>query len=1168
MVTYTYNVNANGFIKTIQQAVDQISTELRSNPTITDDIKILVGPGIYPAFSIPDGTTLPLLSTIYRLVIKSGGDYFPIIDAASTPEGIYVGADVRSANPQVTIKNLRLQNFVVGLRASFNSHNLLIDKCIFSNNRNAGILVDQCKQVAITQNIIVNGDYGVVSKLCGGIALIHNTIYVDGTYSNQAGIANTAAWLQLANDYGNGVTDTGRLYIVGNVIWNRVGHSLVLFKDDVNGSDFIRSNYNDIVKGSTELVALYDRVHVANQTTIPLLISNLLDWKQRTGRDINSKSQDPKFIQPVRSGRRRNSNFIDLALLPTSPVLGMVPSLFSDTTAAALYLPSYVDSASLAKDILGNDRLFGGTAAGANERSSAAGFFGQDVFIGPDSISLDKKCDLDPLNDIIFKELDVWFPTLKPGYFYSREREYYLYGKKAARQIGECAITEFQLPARIVMDKPIKVSVAGQLIKDPRYIDIRGDKVALYHYDLDIVDGNEEFEIEAYAREFINGTFVANQTHYRFKIIEGNTRFFLPPDYNSEGPVVVTDDRVAMTDDDRLANREFTLRWDEQEQREEIIFANYSNKFFNPQFDLVSTGNDIKYWSFETVSGAAAALYGGPRHRSPIMGDNRTTNPVDGYIRQVVPTNNATHCLSWHATYPSGRASASLITSPYYSVDFLNADFERLGYTIVNQYTPDVGTWTRFYAGFGETDPYPHLTPSVSHKVVGVNTGEYHKVPEGVAYADITFGFAGVGDMWLDCVQYEQSIRPTMYHRKFGFDELTVEYETTSDDFVDARQAISSARNLLSQGFLHIPELPATLYGGPNHNFVTTLHEWRWPAGRKYILPWARLSGKDKLKFKPNGIFSTIPEKHPEIISAVNSVAIPTLIRVSPDVPIARQGDRIGVGINIQVVDSYGNPYSMEIASVSIIDKMIRFPGWLHKKFYGIKEQLSTTVFGQLDNAGTIQVYWIPPDEYSTAYVGRVPKPTRTSNGERLSSIETNYAVNLELHGNVLVMDYQQALLPTKSETSIKATYYPKYRSTNSIISLDYPPTYGTVKVIVNGEAYTETNTNQPATNQFFVDYGESKIIINSRVDSVDIEYNPSYVYINPNDPYKINFYHDKVFGTYKGPIVVGYDAMFILNVEVNMPNLSDKLTRRFPLVAQNFLTSNRVTANVDSLDF
>jgi len=1175
MVTYNYTVSSASGYKTVQQAIDSIAAELEDSPVLTGDITIQVAAGTYPGFIFPRGTTLALLGTELRIIIKSAGNFFPVFDGRLNPSEQYVGADLDSANPNVTIEGLRFQNFAVGIRATNGSHKVKIKNCIVNDNTNVNILLEQCNNSAVLQCVITNGDFGVVSRLCKNTALYHNSIFLNGSVGN----ADAGIWIQLANDYGSGLADTGKAYIVGNVIWNTIGPAAILFQEDIELKAIV-SNYNDLVKTAETLIAIEKKAYVPDKPRERKNIASLSEWKDlrilsnpdSSILDAKSISQDPKFLQVAKSKTKQNGLYIDLSLLPISPVLGLVPSFHSELAQAVIWLPSYIESSEFRTDIVNNLRNSGTTAAGANDKKSNSGFFGQDVFISPRDLALTKNCDIDPLRDLIYKRLDIWLPKIRKGFFSSHEREYYLYSKKACRTIGECAVTKFKLPGTVITTKPIKLSVAGENVEDPRYIDIIGNELILYHYDLDIQDGTEEVELQCYIRKWQSNVsgFIYSPVYYRFKISQGTTKFYLPPDYIPDGPVVITDDRSAPNDNDRLANREFKLVWDTEMQRTEIIFANNSNLAANCQFDRFAGSDAYRPLNWNSQN---TYLYSGQGYNiEPYVGDYVCVVEPAGYLEQLLPIDNNAHAISWHAKagaitgitgfFVTGNYNVSPEDNSYYICKFYDSTYQWLGLDLSGIYTVNP-EWTRYFITIG-SGANADKTIEVDCDVSGISINNF--IPERSAFCSFRLVNNVDYNLYVDGFQYEKAEKPSIYHRKFRLSELTVEYETSSSkEFIDTRLAMSPVRNSFSQGFIHIPEIPASIYDGPLNPNVTTLNEIRWPLGRKLIIPWARLNGKDKLRRKT--VFNLIPEKHSDIIKPYHISYQPFDIILNPETIVCRQGDTNGVGFTIQVSTSEGNPYAGGKYAVGISEPLARFPGWLHKRYLGANEQLAPTINGKLDSAGSSSILWIPPDETVIQFAGQVPT-RRAATYDQITSVELNYRANPEQHGNVIILDGSYNKIPTSASRAFRTIYRPTYSQNFSIINLNYPATPGSVKVIVNGINLLESYLANPDSDQFFVDYQSNKILLKGRIDEAIVEYVPSYVFINLANPYRLQFYHEKLFGSYTGPITIGYDALIDLSIVVLKPNGVDTITKTHTITAQNHLVSNFRQFNTIALEY
>ena len=1154
MVTYNYTVTPSG-TTSLHQVMLTIASELSENPTIDNDIEVVLTQGTYAGFSIPDSALFPLLSSGYRLIIKSGGDYFPIIDFNVSDENQVVGIDVGSGNPNVTIKGLRIQYFAIGIRAGLNSHFPIVQNCIVNNNRNVGIFFEQTDEAQALQNVVVNGDFGIVTRLTKSAALVHNTIFQNGAISSESGKSISCIWSELANDYGGGLSDTGVLHLIGNIGWNMTGRCLTLFGNNVELSGAIVSNYNNWVVGDeTEFIAIEDNAFLQGPNAEPRqLVNSLLAWKQ-LGFDNNSISQDPKFIAPLRIRTERNGFAIDLNILPVSPVLGVVPSFAFNSSATSQWLPSYVDSQSFATDILRVARQQSGTAIGSNDSVSTSGFFGQDVFSNPLDLGIAKECGVDPFANILYKSLELWFPKIKKGYFYSNEREYYLYSKKEAATLGELSVTEFYLPGILSIDEGITVKVAGTEINSS-YYDILRDKFILYHRNLPIIFRDEEIEIEGKVATWKNFEFFFKDVLYRFKISEGTTRHYLPEYYINSGPVVVTDDTSFFTDSDYLANREFSLDADKEKQLTQIKFANDTNTLANSHFEYEDYSWDISKGS---VARSVAPAFS-------VAGENIAFIQDGGYIRKRLPvSSDSNYSFSFH-TRSAGSGDFS------WSVELLNSNYQPLGLVFTGS-KPLSSDWSRhaiLLNGSGED-----FDLDVPTKPYSCSLLDSYTLPSSSAYMDVTISHtyspAYPNNLEIDALQYEKTNNPTLYHKQPNLTDTTVEYETSDKDyFVDSNLAMSPISNLLSDGFLFIPEIPAAMYAGPNSPVITTLHEWRWPEGRKRVMPWARTKGKDKLRKRPANRFNKVPDPKPEIVYPVYKYAAVQGIKITPSEPRAIVGDTKGEGITIRITDTDNNPMSLASIRASVLDYNARYPGILAKSKYGLKEQLSVTVLGQADNAGAMAIKWIPPGEPAGLYRGPIPRPRiQLPSGEDVSVIDTEYPVSEVNFGNVVIFNNRREQLPILGTEPRIEIHEPAFTQSNSNISLAYPADPGSVVIIVDGVRYKEAKINVLNTNEFYVDYNRSVVTVKGRLNEVRVEYLPRYVFVNLEDPYKIMIYKDKVFGNYEGDITLGYDLAIVLKIEVDNPGIGNVIEREFDLVAQNPLIKELPTINKLALEF
>ena len=1171
MADRTYRVSPAGAgYKTIQDAVlaavIDIGTIYANQQPIDGNFIVDVEDGIYSGFKVTDGGTNGLAGTIYRLIIRSAdpSSYIPVIDynRSFSLDRFYgssiAGADLGDFNPNITIENLRFQFFPLGIRAASNCHNIKINKCIVANNRNAGILVDNCDNVQILQNVVTNGDYGIVARLCKNVAIIHNTVFLNGSITNKPGKAEAAIWVQLGYDFGGGTGDSGKLHLIGNIAWNTTGATLSLLRDDVERQAII-SNYNDFVIGSDRFITIETRnIASAGGSLQQTFIGNLVRWKA-IGFDENSISEDPRFISSLVASAGRSRHILDLTLFTDSPVKGMVPSFFADADATSSWLPGYVSSSDFSSDILGNNRLAGGTSIGANDSPSGSGFFGSDVLASPilDGDNID--CGSEPLDEIRNKSLDLWFPKYKVGYFYSRDREYYLYSKKECRYIGELAVTKFIMPYRIDPKSPIYLKVNGREVEALTYLDIVGDEVYLYHKDLTISTGHEEVEIRYSIVQVEGGParpvnrrkpnisidsllqLKTKETYSVFKVKDGHTRYFLPKTYIPKGPVVITDDSTYPTNPNFVTNREFAVSWDQRFQQAEIVFERNTNLVANSNFEYSSNSLPMAW----TASGVSVRSGVTPTYS--IAGSTVCSLDWSGYIQQSFPITSGNSNVSWYAASPvEAVGDVSLL--------FFDGHNRNLGYFSGQTFNTSK-SWSRFFIRIGEENNSTGNLDQRQYPVIELGRVD---IPTNAKSVEIAFHSNYTGSILLDAVQYEHTDYPSYYHKSpYGF-EMTVEFETSEDEyFIDYGRPMASAVTTQNEGFLYIPELPASAFDGPASSSVTTLHEWKWPQGRKYIMPWARIAGKDKLRKRPLSRMHPYPQdtEYP-IVPVIKTPEVST-VELIPDTVIANQSDRNGVSFTISASDSINNPFSDAYFTTWITDVRQRFPGWLFKKFYGAKEQLGQTVYGKLDNAGTCNITWIPPSTSDVSIITSVPRPvTKTTNGQNISIIKTKYSVSPEFNGNVIILNDQNK--PINIETNITSgTYRCSFASNQSIVSTEYPIKPGTIRVILDNTELEETFVSTPDSDQFYVDYANGLIVVKGRIEMLYVEYVPCYTFIDRTDPYKILVYHDKVFGSYEGQIAVCHDTISTLYIDLLDYSVGLYKQYKFDVFSTNGLSSN-----------
>jgi hypothetical protein len=1159
--------------------------------------------GLHPPLTIPNDTTGDLADSGRFLIIKmeasfeAGGDDGLVADgmvptiSINAPgvselaqEDKFIGLDIGSNNPNIKLQNLRVEGFIMGVRIGPNCHNFYMNGCFIVNNLNCQVFMRDLEGAYITNNLIIGGEYGLVVKFVKNIRAYHNTIFLDGVATLTNSGPKAGAIIQGERHFGGTLPS---IFFLGNLVFT-IGCPSVIFYDEDTKNNRLITNYNDFFTVGQPLVQLrQDSATLENEEEVILQnfysiaawstheqLGDLVDeFMHPKGLDADSTSIHPVFIANIQNSSYGDVSIIDLTSINNSPILEKVPSWFDSVDLN--YIPPDFDETIIAIDSLLNTRESPFTSIGANDAPSANGFFGSDIFTSPLVNNINKICDVDPLVGLTKQNIEMAYPSILAGYFYSNEREYYLYSKKGAYQLGFLARSTFALPGFLSPDKKTTITSRGYEINEEDW-DLVNRDIIIYHRKNGIVSNSDEVTIEGWIREWpdlpnTNG-FVYQRAYYSFKICDGELDFILPDNFVSNAPVVVTDDRVSYRDPLPLCRRNFSIIFDKERQESKLEFLGNKNLIENPQFNVSTNGLYPQGW--DTDEGRAVFLAG---ENFSYIGEQcvamSTSTVFQGRItsNKIPIISGSPISFSWHAATPRGIITGGFNPRPLDNISVLSGEYvyklynnhENLVETLTGEFVAKDEGYSRYYINFGPDQSIVPENPVDPDEVgiTGLNNLPYD-IPSNVDSIELTLqaksavGFTG--SILIDGCQAEYNIIPTTYHQEPSYEHMTVEFETSDTNiFVDKRMNLSPYFNQNPNGFLYISDIPAKVWGGPEDLEVTSLHEYRWPEGRIYHLPWARTHGKDKMSYRahdaeepmePYGLIEpfSMPRR------AAESFMIPSTLETVQD-------DLLPEGIMLQVLDDVENPYSLRSYTITALDVNGNFPGYLSKTKFGAKEQLGTTLFGQLNENGAANVFYVPPSRETVRYIGTVPDPetsTASGNGptiDDISYIKTRYNCNLINNGNITILGQSGEFHATAGSTIVNGSYYPTNGNDFSYVPLQYPPVFGSVQAIYSGEHFTET-IEVRASDQFSVDYVNAQIIFFSDIDRelpITIKYLPKYVYPAPEEPNKIIFHHEYVFGSYTGPIQVDYDAELFIEITAQQP-VSGEHTNTFPVIAQN----------------
>ena len=583
-----YFVGPNQLYTEVQDAISQLIFD-QGSVEFTEEHNIIISEdGIYAGFFIPENILKP--TAINRLVIGAANNILLIIDALKTQAitGSFInGCSIGSGTSYVTIRRMYFRGFQKGISTGPNCHNLIIEKNIVLDSENVGIWIYQSDQAQILNNIVFNAKYGIVTTLVKDVALVYNTVFNDQQASSST---DTCVYIELQKDQGQGVLDHGKATLFNNLLFTIAGNTLMINQRDLTN---LQSNFNDLYSLNGNVAKI--REELSDGSVAVTLVETLTDWRNVTSNNVDSDSysisQDPVFI--VQNTDIANSS-IDLNMLASSPCIAMGKEVCGDPASE---LDDYIDDSLLCSDVLGNSRGSAPTI-GANEMAVAGGFFGATVESDPDLQNIDNvECviggvlsHIDAVTEQYQSSVSCWMPEVKSGFFFIREKPYYLYADKKAYTLDAIRQTVFTMPREI--RSPV-LYVSGKQVLTSSSFEIFGDKFVLKHKGLDITSEADVIAIHGKVRLWSSDheKFTLRDVMYRFRIRDGIKRYIFPEDPKDAAPIVITDDTIRLLDSNSLLPYEFNTAMSPEGVK--LNFHQDSNLALNPQFEYGNIVSDL-----------------------------------------------------------------------------------------------------------------------------------------------------------------------------------------------------------------------------------------------------------------------------------------------------------------------------------------------------------------------------------------------------------------------------------------------------------------------------------------------------------------------------------------------------------------------------------------------
>ena len=577
-----YLVGPNQLYKEVQDAINALF-QTQGTIEFTEQHNItIVEDGLYSAFEISSSQKFKPTS-VNRLIIGAANGILPIIDSAKTQmlnASFMNGCLISDGVSHVTLRRMYFRGFQKGIVTGPNCHKTIIEKNVIINSENAGIWIYQSDQCQIINNVIFNAKYGIVSTLVKDIAIIYNTVFNDQFASIDK---DTCIYIELQKDRGNGALDHGKATIFNNLLYSVAGRILLINQRDLSN---LQSDFNNFYAPNNSIATV--REQLSDGTINTFEIEELISWRSQTNMDVLSISDDPIFIV---QNTNVNASAIDLNLLASSPCISAAKLLCGDPSND---LDSYIDDSLLCTDILGKTRGSAPTL-GANEIAVAEGFYGVSVNtdINLQNAALPVCTEgaalsyIDAVSEQYQSSVSCWVPQIKSGYFYVREKPYYLYADKKGRTLKELRQTIFTMPRPI---HDIVLHVSGKSVTGLEYYEVYGDKFLLKHKNLDITSEADVVSIQGKVRIWSSDhqKFTSKDVVYRFRIMDGEKRYVFPESPKDAAPIILTDDTIRPLDPSEFLPYEFNTKVNTEGVF--LYFHQDSNMVLNSQFEY---GNQI-----------------------------------------------------------------------------------------------------------------------------------------------------------------------------------------------------------------------------------------------------------------------------------------------------------------------------------------------------------------------------------------------------------------------------------------------------------------------------------------------------------------------------------------------------------------------------------------------
>ena len=1124
-----YLVGPDQQYKQVGAAIAQLRADQGVTPFAAQQEIRIVRTGAYEPFLVEANHLIPTGSNRLRFTTLSGVS--ATVSGRVAPDRGHFGASIDT--PYTDIFGLRFQDFGKGIVYGSNADYGRVVNTRVENCSNAGIWMDGVTDALVLNNALVDNDIGLGITNAGNIAAMFNTIY-------QRQDREVGVFMDIASN--------GRFYLWSNII-NCIGHScLRLYR---RAAALLTADWNNYWAPGGAIAEIWERY--GDSSLLQETRVTYGSWQNYQAGDESSMSSDPVFVNSVPTAENPD---IDVRLSSSSPLNRGSIAWGEEHSFSAALLPGWIDATLLVTDKDGNDRgavssytkqiddrtlavdfIYPVTTIGAFDILAQPSYYDAPIFTS-DEVSIpsgqtDRRSVVDRSAGAYAKEVDCWTPRVHRGYFWVRDREYYLYAQKRGCTLQDISRTFWETSVNLI-GFSVEVSIGGTTVPEANW-DVHGDRFVLHHKDLGFTSVNEQVRVTGEYDEWSDTKQGFNRktiTMY-LTIRDGETRYVLPETVKDSGPVVVTDDTIRRMNDRSFLPQQFRVKTSTVPGEDQEIEFRDNNLLLNSDFHYGSA--DPSNWETKGVSSTSVlnagarwpirgehmlALAGGP-NTSEYVGQQVKIDPDDAYFFSCYFGGGQLmlEALYFDAMNREITGYSNTITlDPVTGWHRVGARLTNATSAEVNTGEPDVTAW------FTDSDiAIPADADSVLLKLSSADTG------------------------YVDCAKFEKGFRPSKYTGLPRGPDLTIEYEIGEGRFYEIEDlGISAVRNPMHAGFLHIGAVPAKQFDSGAPQDSTTLSDWLWSTGRTDVLPWAKMHGINKMVRAVD--FNDLDEvRAPREISPGLAVPNPAEININPGTVTARQ-DNSGEFFGVEVRDDQGNPYAFERVQLDLYCDNGAFPGYLSLSEWGLPTELGQSIEGKTNERGQLSVRFIPPPSDRIEYRGTEPIATEQfSTGDtelyQYAFVDLPYPVNPENHGNPSIHQEDGTIVSLTGVTT-SSRIYPVSEGRNAAYHLTgYYPVPKSMIFQLEAKTgglsypYEETRNNILGQSQFKVNYEQGKITIKGLTRQPGrLVMETRTIWRDPKFPNRL-YFDSQYLSEVTGDIVVRYDSFAKLQVRALQPD-------------------------------